>query len=85
MFFFLTKRTKSQDSKNASLPHGAFALHTVQNRGLHIVAPLCAHSPTLQQQNAMPLPTLRPTSSDRFRPKLFYCREKGKKLIILGT
>jgi hypothetical protein len=62
MFFFLTKRTKSQDSKNASLSHIAFALQSGQNHGLHIVAPLRTHSPTLRQQHAMPPPATQAIS-----------------------
>jgi hypothetical protein len=47
--FVATKVTKKAFSRNASLPHLAFALQIRQNHGLQNVAPLRSLYPTLQQ------------------------------------
>ncbi|MDP9047145.1 MAG: hypothetical protein M3N14_03350 [Bacteroidota bacterium] len=51
--FVATKGTKNAFSRNASLPHMAFALQIRQNRGCNIFAHV-SHHPTLQQNIAMP-------------------------------
>jgi hypothetical protein len=54
------KVTKDQVSREASLPHLAFAPQIRQNLGLQTIAPLRSCKATLLQIFAMPFPSHRP-------------------------
>jgi len=59
--FVATKVTQKAVSREASLPHEAFALQIKQNHGLQLFCPTSfAHFPALQQKLAMPFQPHKP-------------------------
>jgi hypothetical protein len=82
--FVATKVTKKAVSREASLPHMAFALQTRQNHGLLLFCPTSfARFPTLQQKLAMPLQPHEPPSFYPISPEaVLLTGKKNKKRVI---
>jgi len=55
------KVKENQVTRNASLPHKAFAPQIRQNLGYNLLTLLRSHEPALQPKAAMPSPTLMAT------------------------
>jgi hypothetical protein len=69
-YFLLDQKvTKNQVTRDASLPHKAFALQSRQNQGPGLLPPVVAQA-TASGKIPMPLPPHSPTCFTGFRPKL---------------
>jgi hypothetical protein len=80
--FVATKVSKKAFSRNASLPHKAFALQSRQNHGLQLFCSTSfAHFPTLQQKLAMPL---QPHRACIVLPAFVRsCSAEGKRIMVI--
>jgi len=83
--FVATKVTKKAVSREASLPHMAFAPQIRQNHGLQLFcATAFAYFPPLQQKLAMPLQPHRPASFCPLSPEAYLLTEEKNSCISLN-
>ncbi|WP_419699830.1 hypothetical protein [Mucilaginibacter sp. NFX135] len=82
--FVATKVTKKAVSREASLPHVAFALQTGQNHGLQLFALLRTAQFPASAKLAMPLQPHKPPLFCPLSPEAYLLTgRKGKKSVIV--